>query len=115
MNLDKTYDVIGWNSQKNICTLTSSILKELDINPVVNCPAITDRVTSLFRVGFPTDLVKIGGARALAKALKGSNTPLVHISTKDVFGKLFSHDVIIEKVLAYCLKFLVSDNQPFRP
>ena len=60
----QAHDVIGWTSQKNICTLTSSILKELDINAVVNCAAITDRVTPLFRVDSPTDLVNVGGARA---------------------------------------------------
>ncbi len=113
--LRQSHDVIGWNSQKNICTLTSSILKELNINAVVNCAAITDRATPLFRVDSPTDLVNVGGARVLAKALKGSNIPLVHISTKDVFGKLFSHDDIIEKKLAYHPKFLVNDDQRFRP
>ena len=113
--LQQTHEVVGWNSQKDIRTLNPSIIRDLSIEAVVNCAAITDRVTPLFKLDSPTDLVNVEGARVLAKALKNSNIPLVHISTKDVFGKLYTLDDLIEGELAYRPKFKVDDDQPFRP
>ena len=113
--LRQAHEVVGWNSQKDVRTLNSSIIKELDIDAVVNCAAVTDRVTPLFKVDSPTDSVNVGGARALARALKGSNIPLVHISTKDVFGKFYTLDDVIEEELAYRPRLSVNDDQPFRP
>ena len=113
--LQQTHEVVGWNSQKDIRTLNPSIIRDLSIEAVVNCAAITDRVTPLFKLDSPTDLVNVEGARVLAKALKDSNIPLVHISTKDVFGKLYTLDDLIENELAYKPKFKVDDDQPFRP
>ena len=113
--LQQAHEVIGWNSQKNVCTLKQSTLKELKIDAVVNCAAIMDRITPNFQVDSPTDLVNVGGARALARALKGTKIPLVHISTKDVFGKLYTLDDLIEEEKAYRPKFRVDDDQPFRP
>tara|TARA_B100000315_G_scaffold260224_1_gene320130 strand:- start:1942 stop:2826 length:885 start_codon:yes stop_codon:yes gene_type:complete len=113
--LQRNHNMTGWNSQRDICTLNSSILKKLEINAVVNCATVTDRTTTLFKVDSATDRVNVGGARTLAKTLKGSGIPLIHISTKDVFGKLFTRDNIIEKKFAYQPKFRVDDDQPFRP
>jgi dTDP-4-dehydrorhamnose reductase len=109
MNLDKTHDVIGWNSQKGVRTLNSSIIKELGIDAVVTCAAVTDRVTPLFKVDSPADSVNVGGVRALA------SIPLVHISTKDVFGKFYTRNDILEEELAYRSRFRVNNGQPFRP
>ena len=113
--LRQSHEVIGWNSQKDVRTLNPSIIEELDVDAVVNCAAVTDRVTPLFKVDSPTDMVNVGGARVLSRALRGSNIPLVHISTKDVFGKFYTRDDILEEELAYRPKFRVNDDQPFRP
>lgn len=113
--LRQSHEVIGWNSQKDVRTLTSSIIKELDIDAVVNCAAVMDRVTPLFKIDSLTDSVNVDGTRALARALKGSNIPLVHISTKDVFGKFYTREDIIEEESAYRPRFRVNDDQPFRP
>ncbi len=107
--------MIGWNSQKDVRTLNPPIIEELGIDAVINCAAVTDRVTPLFKVDSPTDSVNVGGARALARALKGSSIPLVHISTKDVFGKFYTRDDILEEGLSYRPRFRVNDDQPFRP
>jgi nucleoside-diphosphate-sugar epimerase len=113
--LRQSHDVIGWNRQKDVRTLNASIIKELGIDAVVNCAAVMDRVTSLFKIDSLTDSVNVDGARTLARALKDSDIPLVHISTKDVFGNFYTRDDIIEEELAYRPRFRVNDDQPFRP
>jgi nucleoside-diphosphate-sugar epimerase len=113
--LKQTHEVVGWNSKKDVRTLNPSILKELNIKAVVNCATVTDRATSLFKVDSPTDLVNVGGARTLVKALKDSKIPLIHISTKDVFGKFYTLGNLIEEEQAYLPKFRINDDQPFRP
>jgi nucleoside-diphosphate-sugar epimerase len=113
--LKQTHEVVGWNSKKDVRTLNPFILKELNIKAVVNCATVTDRATSLFKVDSPTDLVNVGGARTLVKALKDSKIPLIHISTKDVFGKFYILGNLIEEEQAYLPKFRINDDQPFRP
>jgi nucleoside-diphosphate-sugar epimerase len=113
--LGQSHEIIGWNSRQDVRSLTTETLRELKIDAVVNCAAITDRVTPIFSVQSPSDLVNVGGARALFLALQGTGIPLIHISTKDVFGKLYTKEDILEEEYAYRPAFQVDDNQPFRP
>jgi dTDP-4-dehydrorhamnose reductase len=54
--LKQAHEVIGWKNQKDVRTL-KSIIKELGIDAVVNCAAVTDRVTPLFKIDYPTEAV----------------------------------------------------------
>ena len=113
--LEQSHEVIGWNRSKDICTLNFSVLEKLEIDAIVNCAVVTDRANQVFKLDSLSNLINVGGALALTRSLKGSNIPLIHISTKDVFGKTFSRDDIFEEKFAYRPKFRIDDDHPFRP
>ncbi len=113
--LSTHHQVIGWSRERDICRLNASVIKDLQIAAVVNCAAIIDRTNSRFEIDSESDRVNVGGARALVSALKDEDVRLIQISTKDVFGKVYSHSDVEEEQYGYQPKFLVDDSQPFAP
>ncbi|MDD4859938.1 MAG: NAD-dependent epimerase/dehydratase family protein [Dehalococcoidales bacterium] len=109
------HEVIGWGKQQDICTLNGSVVKDLKVQAVVNCAAVTERTTNRFEIGAESDRVNVGGIRAIVAALKDKDIKLIHISTKDVFGKVYSAADVTEEKSRYRLKFAVDDRQPFAP
>ena len=113
--LSQHHQVMGWGRQQDICHLDASILEKLKISAVVNCAAIIERTTSNFVIDSESDRVNVGGARALVSALADKDIKLIQISTKDVFGKVYSHSDVEEEQYSYKPTFLVDDSQPFAP
>lgn len=113
--LNRQHEVTGWGRQDDIYRLSSSILEDSKIKAVINCAAIIERTTSKFMAGSESDRVNIGGARALVNALKNRDIKLIQISTKDVFGSVYSRCDVEEENESYKPKFLVDDNHPFAP
>lgn len=113
--LSTHHQVIGWGREHDICTLNESIIKDLKITAVVNCAAIVDRVSNEFTIDSESDRVNVGGMRTLVSSLKGQDIKLIQISTKDVFGKVYSRTDVEEEQYCYKPKFLVDDSQPFAP
>lgn len=113
--LSTHHQVIGWGRERDICTLNESIIKDLKITAVVNCAAIVDRVSTDFAIDSESDRVNVSGMRTLVSALKGQDIKLIQISTKDVFGKVYSRSDVEEEQYSYKPKFLVDDSQPFAP
>ena len=113
--LSKNHQVIGWGRERDICTLNASILEKLKITVVINCAAIIDRVSSDLVIDSDSDQVNVGGVRKLVSALKETDIKLIQISTKDVFGNLYTRADVEEERECYKPKFLVDDSQPFAP
>jgi len=113
--LIRSHQVTGWSRKDNILSITLSKLKELKIDAVVNCSTIMDRTNANYIVGSPSEQVNVDGVRTLVNALKGTDIRLIHISTKDVFGNVYSENDVIEEKYRYLPKFLVNDNQAFAP
>jgi nucleoside-diphosphate-sugar epimerase len=53
--------------------------------------------------------------RSLISAIKDSEIKLIHISTKDVFGNVYSKSDVEESVDVFTPHFLIDDSQPFAP
>ena len=113
--LSKNHQVIGWGRERDICTLNASILEKLKITVVINCAAIIDRVSSDLVIDSDSDQVNVGGVRKLVSALKETDIKLIQISTKDVFGNLYTRADVEEERECYKPKLLVDDSQPFAP
>ena len=113
--LSTHHQVIGWGREHDICCLNASIIKDLKITAVVNCAAIINRANADFALDSDSDRVNVGGVRALVSALKDTDIRLIQISTKDVFGSVYSRSDVDEEQYSYKPKFLVDDSQPFAP
>ena len=113
--LSTHHQVIGWGRESDICNLDASIIEDLKISAVINCAAIIDRTTNDFTINSESDRVNVGGVRTVVSALRNQNIKLIQISTKDVFGGVYSRNDIKEEQYCYKPNFLVDDNQSFAP
>jgi len=113
--LSYKHKVIGWGRKEDIQYIGTPGLKKLGISVVINCAAIIDRITSNYIIDSPSDLVNVIGMRKLVSALEDTDIKLIYISTKDVYGSVYSKKDVNEDDYSYKLKYLVDDNQPFSP
>jgi len=109
------HQVVGWDREDDVCSLNTSIIKGLKVAAVVNCAAVINRASANFALDSDSDRVNVGGTRALVSALNGTDIKLIQISTKDVFGNVYSRSDVDEEQYSYKPKFLVDDSQPFAP
>ena len=113
--LSNKNEVVGWGRKDNILNLKAHTLKDLQISAVINCGVIMDRVSPNFVTESPSDRVNVIGMRSLISAIKDSEIKLIHISTKDVFGNVYSKSDVEESVDVFTPHFLIDDSQPFSP
>ncbi|MBF0289207.1 MAG: NAD-dependent epimerase/dehydratase family protein [SAR324 cluster bacterium] len=113
--LSTNHSVTGWGRKQDILSITPEILKKQQITAVVNCATVMDRISPNFVLNSESDRVNIEGMKPLVRAVQELNIPLIHISTKDVFGDCFSCEDVKETPEGFRPKFLVDDNQPFSP
>ena len=109
------HQVVGWGREDDVCSLNASIIRDLKISAVVNCAAIVERASADFVLDSDSYRVNVGGMRALVSALNGTDIKVIQISTKDVFGSVYSRSDVEEEQYSYKPKFLVDDSQPFAP
>jgi len=109
------HQVVGWGREDDVCSLNASIIKDLKVAAIVNCAAVINRASANFILDSDSYRVNAGGMRALVSALKDTDIKLIQISTKDVFGSVYSRSDVDEEQYSYKPKFLVDDSQPFAP
>ena len=113
--LNREHDIIGWSKSDDILKLTREFLLGKNINVVINCATVMDRVGTTFSIDSPTYKVNVDGLRNLVSQLKDTNIKLLYISTKDVYGDLFNENNVIETDKYFKLPYFVDDNHSFNP
>ena len=113
--LSKEHDVIGWGKNDNILSLNNKLFAKENIEVIVNCATVMDRVESTFLTDSLTYKVNISGMRHLVTELKDTEIKLIYISTKDVYGNVFNKSNIIETDKYYRLPYFVDHDHPFCP
>ena len=94
--LSSKHEVIGWGKSENILSINKKYLIEKNIDTVINCAAVMDRVESTFSIDSLTYDVNIDGMKNLVTQLKDTDIKLIYISTKDIYGKIFHKTNVIE-------------------
>ncbi len=113
--LSRGHKVIGWSKSDNILSIDHELLVKKNIDIVINCATVMDRVESTFSIDSPTYQVNICGMKNLVKQLKDTKIKLIYISTKDVYGNIFNKNNVVETDKYYMLPYFVNDNDPFCP
>jgi CDP-paratose 2-epimerase len=111
----QSHEVIGYGRKQDLLSLRPSFLEKNEIGLVVNCATAMDRVGTRYVLGCADEQVNVMGTRNLVDALKDSSIPLVHISTKDVYGSVYSKRDVDEKATRFEPRFEIDDEQPFSP
>jgi nucleoside-diphosphate-sugar epimerase len=107
--------VVGWDVEENLFQLTPEILARENIGLVVNLAVAADRQSRNFQAGAPTDEINVGGARHLAKILRGTDIAWVQMSTREVLGPVYRREDVIETLEGYRPRFLVNEQAPYAP
>ena len=113
--LSREHDVIGWGKSDNILSINNELLIKENIDVVINCATVMDRVESTFITDSLTYKVNISGMKNLVTQLKNTKVTLIYISTKDVYGNLFNQSNVVETDKYFKLPYFVDDNYPFYP
>ncbi|MBM4409517.1 MAG: NAD(P)-dependent oxidoreductase [Chloroflexi bacterium] len=114
--LSRKHRVIGWDQQEDVFSLDAAVLAKHDIELVINLSLAADRASANLAIDSPSDLVNVGGARHLAKVLKGSEITWVQMSTREVLSaNVYGVDDLIETPTGYRPKFLVGEDQLYAP
>jgi nucleoside-diphosphate-sugar epimerase len=113
--LSRRNQVFGWDKKEDLFKMDAAWLARQQIEMVVNLSVVADRRSAIFREGEPTDLVNVGGARHLAKILKGSDITWIQMSTREVLGPVYKRGDVIETQDGFRGKFLVGEDSPYVP
>lgn len=115
--LSGKYNVYGWGRKDNIAKLDKYYLSKYKIDCVLNLATHIDRSHSNFSLDSLSNTVNVDSYKKLINVLAELDIPIIHISTKDVFGNIYQKDdLIIDKDnFSSAPKFLIDDLNPFNP
>ena len=113
--LEKKHKIYGWGREKDILKLNLSDLTSLGIDVIVNCAVICDRVSTIYKVDSLSHRVNVDGVRNILGQIQGSKIKFIQISTKDVFGSVYTKTDVEEETTRYNPHFSVDDEFPYRP
>jgi len=109
------HDTSGWGRKEDIFSLTPAFFTENRFDVVVNCATAQNRTDQRYNLEGADHRISVKGTEQLVRALQPSATPLVHISTKDVFGEVYGTDDVVERETRLEPKFLIREGQKFSP
>ncbi len=113
---DLGHQVVGWSRQQDILSLKQADIIQNKIDLIVNAAAVMSRNISTYQVGGHDEKVNFFGVRHLVSELRGSNVPLVHISTKDIYGtNVYSRADLKDDGVRLMPNRHIDDNQPLNP
>jgi CDP-paratose 2-epimerase len=112
---DQSHNVVGWTRQQDLFSLQSSFFLQNQIDLVVNAAAVMSRSTSVYQSGGLDEKVNFFGVRHLVTELKNSEVPLVHISTKDVYGSVYTDKDTQDEGTRLMPRRAIDDLQPLNP
>jgi len=112
---ERGHAVMGWGRREDIATLSRATLEKNGIELVVNGATAMDRTNTIYAPDGDDDVVNVEGVRHLVAALKGTSIGLLHISTKDIYGEVYTPEQLTETGNRLEPAFTVNEKQPFRP
>jgi len=113
--LSMNHEVMGWSRKDNILNITNQYLLKNNFDVVINCATVMDRTGTYFDTESLTYEVNIKGMESLVSNMKNTGIKLIFISTKDVYGNVFTKSDVVEKEFYYKLPYYVNDNHSFSP
>ena len=113
--MSRAHRVIGWDKKEYLFNLDGTFLARKNIELLINLSVMADLQSSRFLVDTPCDEVNVGGARHIGKMLKGSGIAWIQMSTREVFGPVYTAKDVIKTKAGLRPKFLLAPEQPYAP
>jgi nucleoside-diphosphate-sugar epimerase len=114
--LHKSFNFIGWSSKEDISLISTKMLKTKKINIVINLASIIDRSNKIISLNSRLYNVNILGVKTLVKCCIELNIPIIHISSKDIYGYVYKFDDLKINNKNYASpKFLIKADHAYKP
>lgn len=112
---DNGHHVIGWTRQQDLFSIQSSMITQNKIELVVNAAAVMSRSVTTYQSGGLDEKVNFFGVKHLVSEFKNSGVPIVHISTKDVYGNVYLPEDLHDEGTRLMPSHPIEDSHPFNP
>lgn len=112
---EQGHTVIGLGRKQDLGSITRAKLDQDQVELVINCAAAADRRNTRYTMGNADEQVNVMAIRQLVQALQGTEIGLLHLSTKDVYGEVYTPEQVTETANRLVPDFTVNEKQPFRP
>lgn len=113
--LSRKHRIVGWDKKEDLFNLDAATLARENIEMLINLSVMADRAGSNFQADTACDQVNVGGARHLARILKGSVISWIQMSTREVLGPVYGAKDVSGTRVGLRPKWLVSEQQPYAP
>jgi len=113
--LTRKHRVIGWDKKENLFNLDAGTLARENVEMLINLSVMADRQGLAFSMDTPCDQVNVGGARHIAKILKGSGISWIQMSTREVLGPVYDFKDVVKTKVGLRPRWLVNEKQPYAP
>lgn len=113
--LTRKHRVIGWDKKENLFNLDAGTLARENVEMLINLSVMAERQGRAFSVDTPCDQVNVGGARHIAKILKGSGISWIQMSTREVLGPVYDVKDVVKTKVGLRPRWLVNEEQPYAP
>lgn len=114
-DLSKFHKVISWDIQENLFSLSHSVLKDLNIEAVINFSVLADFSDEHVNIRKNYYSVNIRGIEFMVDLLTDSKIPLVHISTREVIGVRNFRVNKLQKTASFRGLKLINEFEPCHP
>ena len=113
--LSRDHRVLGWDKKEDLFALDAALLARKNIEVAINLSVMADRAGATIQIDTPGDKVNIGGARHLARILKGSEITWFQFSTREVLGPIYTPRDVRKTKAGYRPKILIDESYPYAP
>jgi nucleoside-diphosphate-sugar epimerase len=113
--LGRRHEVLGWGRREDLFRLDAAFLARAGIEALVNLASAADRTSRRFVVDGPSDELNVGGARHLARVLRGSGIAWIQLSSKAVLGPVYGPEDVLATPEGLRPRFLVDESRPYAP
>jgi nucleoside-diphosphate-sugar epimerase len=112
---ERGHEVAGWGRRDDLYTISWAALDRIRPDLVINCATAANRVDTVYQLSSPDEKVNFFGTRALVAAMRARDIGLIHLSTKDVYGEVYTANDVREEGSRLVPRFAINEDQPFRP
>ena len=109
-------EVEGWGRSRDVWTLSPAYVAKGGYTAVVNCVAAQGRQAFRYDLDGADHRLNVRAVEHIVASLRGTDVPLIHLSTKDVFGvEVYGPDDLAETATRLQPKKSIDETQKFAP
>lgn len=113
--LEQEYSVVVNDIEEGLFSLSASSIRKYRASAIINLAVVADTQRPFISVGGSSWVTNVLGTEHLRGIAEELDLPLVHLSTREVLGPVFTKDDVLEVGGLFRPKWLVPETHPQNP